>query len=217
MKLFRASQRSVVVIYISKQFWRQINLQYDQRRFFRGLLIQWSASSVCHSQCEIPRIKTRGIWGEGKGKKDPQQGSPRCTHRQRREKTARKVYSTSVGSAALPGSEASNYTYTKVQRKTTEGTREKIKGISSTPTGQTREREWRRRERERELGLGSGVKGWGLSCWSCAYDRDSCHVSGCGQSFRHQSTSCAKNHTKPVLCSDISIVSCRTTLWGVAT
>ena len=28
----------------------------------------------------------------------------------------------------------------------------------------------------------------------------------------HQSTSCAKNHTKAVLCSDISIVSCRTTL-----
>ena len=37
------------------------------------------------------------------------------------------------------------------------------------------------------------------------------------QSFRHQSTSCAKNHTKAVLCSDVSIVSCRTTLWGVAT
>ena len=32
------------------------------------------------------------------------------------------------------------------------------------------------------------------------------------QSFIHQSTSCAKNHTKAVLCSDISIVSCRTTL-----
>ena len=37
------------------------------------------------------------------------------------------------------------------------------------------------------------------------------------QSFRHQSTSCAKIHTKAVLCSNISIVSCRTTLWDVAT
>ena len=31
------------------------------------------------------------------------------------------------------------------------------------------------------------------------------------------STSCAKNHTKAVLCSDISIVSYRTTLCDVAT
>ena len=41
--------------YISKQFWRQINLQYDQLRFFRGLLIQWSASAVCHSLSYINR------------------------------------------------------------------------------------------------------------------------------------------------------------------
>ena len=32
-----------------------------------------------------------------------------------------------------------------------------------------------------------------------------------------RSTSCAKNHAKAVLCSDISIVSCWTTLWDVAT
>ena len=37
------------------------------------------------------------------------------------------------------------------------------------------------------------------------------------QSFRHQSTSCAKIHTKAVLCKDISIVSGRTTVWDVAT
>ena len=37
------------------------------------------------------------------------------------------------------------------------------------------------------------------------------------QSFRHQSTSCAKNHIKAVLCFDISIVSSQTTLWDVAT
>ena len=78
-------------------------------------------------------------------------------HRQQREKTTKNVYSTSVGSAALPGSEASSYTYTNVQRKTTERTREKTKGISSTPTGQTRER--MKKKRERELGLESGVKG----------------------------------------------------------
>ena len=60
-------------------------------------------------------------------------------HRQRREKTTKNVFSTSVGSAVLPGAEASNYTYTKVQQKTTEGTREKTKGISSTLTGQRRE------------------------------------------------------------------------------
>ena len=37
------------------------------------------------------------------------------------------------------------------------------------------------------------------------------------QSFRQQSTSCAKNHTRAVLCSYISIVSFRTILWDVAT
>ena len=85
------------------------------------------------------QIKTRGILGE-KGKGRPTTGSPRCTHSNNEgRKTTKNVYSTSVGSAALPESEASNYTYTKVQRKATEGTREKTKGISSTPTGQMRE------------------------------------------------------------------------------
>ena len=96
-------------------------------------------------------------------------------HRQRRRRRRKNVYLTSVGSAALPESEASNYTYTKVQWKTTEGTREKTEG-----RGETRER-MRRRERERAgTGIwGQGV-GKGVSCWSCAYDHDSCHVSGCG-------------------------------------
>ena len=88
--------------------------------------------------CKIPRIKTRGIWGRRR-RKTHNRFPTMHAHRQRREKTTKTVYSTSVGSAALPGSEASHYTYTKVQRKTTEGTREKTKRISSTPTGQRRE------------------------------------------------------------------------------
>ena len=40
---------------VLKQFWGQINLQYDQGRIFRGLLIQWSASAVCHSLLDISR------------------------------------------------------------------------------------------------------------------------------------------------------------------
>ena len=92
--------------------------------------------------------------GEEKGeeKKDPTQvphdARTPTTKGRRREN----VYLTSVGSAALPESEASNYTYTKVQRKTTEGTREKTEG-----RGETRER--MKKKRERELGLGSGVQG----------------------------------------------------------
>ena len=148
-------------------------------------------------------------FGGRKGKEDPQQ----VPHDARTPTTKREddqdVYSTSVGSAALPGSEASNYTYTKVQRKTTEGTREKTKGISSTPAGQTRERmkkkkkkkkRERERERERERGnwdwdLGSRV-GMHLSCWSCAYDCDSCHVSGRGDQSRP--TVC-RSCTQPLL------------------
>ena len=90
------------------------------------------------------QIKTRGIWGGGGGGRETKTHSRFVTmhaDRQRREKTTKNAYSTSVGSAALPRSEASNYTYTKVQRKTTEGTREKTKGISNTSMGQTRERE----------------------------------------------------------------------------
>ena len=130
---------------------------------------------------------------KGKGRKDPQQvphdARTPTTKGRRREN----VYLTSVGSAALPESEASNYTYTKVQRKTTEGTREKTEG-----RGETRERE--NEEEEREPGLGSGVgsrqgveskrarKGKRQGArgkraetgWSCAYDRGSCHVTGRG-------------------------------------
>ena len=46
---------------ISRQFWRQINLQYDQRRFLRSLLIQWSASAVCHSLSDISRLLVKKI------------------------------------------------------------------------------------------------------------------------------------------------------------
>ena len=95
-----------------------------------------------------------GIWGKRKGKKRkiPQQVPHDARTPTTKETTTKNVYLTSVGSAALPESEASNYTYTKVQRKTTEGTREKTEG-----RGETRER--MKKKRERELGLGSGVKG----------------------------------------------------------
>ena len=73
-----------------------------------------------------------------------------------KETTTKNVYSTSVGSAALPESEASNYTYTKVQRKTTEGTREKTEG-----RGETRERMKKKRERTGTGFWGQGVgEGW---------------------------------------------------------
>ena len=57
---------------------------------------------------------------------------------------------------------------------------------------------------------------WPAKIFQRFIDRVVCKLC-VSQSFRHQSTSCAKNHTKAVLCSDISIVSCRTTLWDVAT
>ena len=84
-------------------------------------------------------------------------------HRQRREKTTKNVYSTSVGSAALPGSEASNYTYTKVHEKINhynkaEKTRETLirqrsKKTEERECNSAREQEKRREEtRERALG-----------------------------------------------------------------
>ena len=97
--------------------------------------------------CRIPRLETRGIWGKRTGKKRkipqqvPQDARTPTTKGRRREN----VYLTSVGSAALPESEASNYTYTKVQRKTTEGTREKTEG-----RGETRERMKKKREKRQE-------------------------------------------------------------------
>ena len=110
-------------------------------------------------------------------------------HRQRRRRRRKNVYLTSVGSAALPESEASNYTYTKVQRKTTEGTREKTEG-----RGETRERMKKKRERRQEQRQEGEEKR--LGCWLCAYDCDSCHVSGC----RNQSapTAC-RSCTQPLL------------------
>ena len=95
-------------------------------------------------------------------------------HRQRREKTTKNVYSTLVGSAALPGSEASNYTYTKVHEKINhynkaEKTRETL---TRQRPDETEERTCKsaREQEERERGTG----------WSCAYDRGSCHVTGRG-------------------------------------
>ena len=55
------SKRPRAQWYTSKLFWRQINLQYDQRRFLRGLLIQWSASAVCHSLSDIMSISCAKI------------------------------------------------------------------------------------------------------------------------------------------------------------
>ena len=92
---------------------------------------------------KIPRLETRGIWGR-KGKEDPQQ-VPHDARTPTTKETTKNVYLTSVGSAALPESEASNYTYTKVQRKTTEETREKTEG-----RGETRERMKKKREKARE-------------------------------------------------------------------
>ena len=74
-----------------------------------------------------------------------------------KETTTKNVYLTSVGSAALPESEASNYTYTKVQRKTTEGTREKTEG-----RGETRERMKKKREKAREEARERGMGGHAL-------------------------------------------------------
>ena len=63
-------------------------------------------------------MKTRGSLGRQKGKERPTTGSPRSTHTDNEGGRRRKnVYWTSVGSAALSESEASNYTYTKVLEK----------------------------------------------------------------------------------------------------
>ena len=77
-------------------------------------------------------------------------------HRQRREKTTKNVYSTSVRSAALPGTEASNFTYTKIQRKTTEGTREKINGTQEHRQIKSEKRMKKKRGRE------TGARIWDL-------------------------------------------------------
>ena len=61
-------------------------------------------------------------------RKDPQQVAHEARTPTTKGKTTRNVYSTSARSAALPGIEASNFTCAKIQRKTTEGTREKTKG-----------------------------------------------------------------------------------------
>ena len=136
-------------------------------------------------------------WGRRR-KEDPQQVPHEASTPTTREKTTKNVYLTSVRSAALPGTEASNFTYTKIQRKTTEGTREKTKGTQAHLRIKVR-REQRRREGEK-LGMGSGIwgsrVGVGLGCWSSAYDRDSCHVSGRGnQSAPAACISC----TQPLL------------------
>ena len=110
--------------------------------------------------CKIPRLENTWNLGERKGKegKIHNKFPTMHAHRQRRRRRRKNVYLTLVGSAALPESEASNYTYTKVQRKTTEGTREKTEG-----RGETRERMKKKREREKTgTGFwGQGVgKGW---------------------------------------------------------
>ena len=137
-----------------RNFFFCLMLQPKQVRFAKWHIYMWNSTYMYKDTWNLGERK-------GKERKIHNRFPTMHAHRQRREKTTKNVYSTSIGSAALPGSEASNYTYTKVQRKTTEGTREKTKGISSTPTGQTRERERERmkKKRERKLGLGSGVKG----------------------------------------------------------
>ena len=70
------------------------------------------------------------VWG-GRERKDPQQIPHKARTPTTRENTTKNVYSTSVRSAALPGTEAGNFTYTKIQRKTTDGEREKTKGTQA--------------------------------------------------------------------------------------
>ena len=67
---------------------------------------------VAESLCRIPRIEMGGIWGKRKGKKRkiPQQVPHDARTPTTKETTTKNVYLTSVGSAALPESEASNYT-----------------------------------------------------------------------------------------------------------
>ena len=60
-----------------------------------------------------------------------------------------------------------------------------------------REREWRRRRRERDLELGFWSRvGMHLSCWSCAYGCDSCHVSGHGN---QSAPAACRSCTQPLL------------------
>ena len=94
-------------------------------------------NQVANIICRIPRIETRGIWGR-KGKKDPQQVPHDARTPTTTGKTNKNVYSTSVGSAALPGSEASDYTYTKVHEKINHYN--KAEKTRETPTRQRSEK-----------------------------------------------------------------------------
>ena len=62
-----------------------------------------------------------------------------------------------------------------------------------------------KKKSERELGLGLRVGiGMHLSCWSCAYDCDSCHVRG----RRNQSAPAAcRSCTQPLLCTGLHSVA----------
>ena len=128
-------------------FWLTVALEQVRAQ---EIQIPKEADAAECAHVEFHSIETRGIWGKkGKERKDPQQVPHDARTLTTKGTTTKSVYSTSVGSAALPESEASNYTYTKVQRKTTEGTREKTGG-----RGETRER-MKKKKRQRELGLGS--------------------------------------------------------------
>ena len=115
-------------------------------------------------------VKTGNMGYVEKG--DPQQIPHEARTLTTKEKTTRNVYSTSVRSAALPGTEASNfnYTYRKILRKTTEGTGEKTRGTQAhrrviREWRRSVRREWRRRVRREGLGARGGPELLVLCLW----------------------------------------------------
>ena len=124
--------------------------------------------------CKIPRLETRGIWGR-KGKKDPQQGSPRDTHtdnegrddKKRLLDFGRERSTARIGGQQLHLHESPQEEWiTKRRREGTGKTNKAQKDGRAKVQRNSKARE----ARDKRAGTG----------WSCAYDRGSCHVTGRG-------------------------------------
>ena len=132
------------------------------------------SSPTLGANCKIPRLETRGIWGR-KGKKDPQQGSPRDTHtdnegrddKKRLLDFGRERSTTRIGGQQLHLHESPQEEWiTKRRREGTGKTNKTQKDGRAKVQRNSRARE----AKDKRAGTG----------WSCAYDRGSCHVTGRG-------------------------------------
>ena len=149
------------------------------------------------------------FWGR-KGKEDPQQvphdartltlkgeDDQECLFDFGRERSTTRIEGQQLHLHESPWEEKwLNHTKSRAKETGETLTRQRPEKTEERKCKRAREKE-RNRARE-ELGLESWVKGWrgGLSCWSCAYDCDSCHIS----SRRNQSAPAAcRSCTQPLL------------------